>query len=60
MREVQCKQLVWGAHSAECPDCKSKLLITGAPQKVTCPCGAEWFATWWRYGDPVIRTANVI
>lgn len=55
MQKVICKLLLWAGHSAECPECKSKLLVTGPPQIVKCPCGAEWFATWHRFGDPVIN-----
>jgi hypothetical protein len=56
MRKVNCKEAAGLGHSAECPDCKALTLVTGPPQKVKCACGAEWFATWYRYGDPVIRT----
>ena len=55
MREVVCKKAAAFGHTAKCPDCGSLTLVTGPPQKVKCVCGAEWFATWFRHGDPVIK-----
>lgn len=55
MRKVICKPFAAFGHSAACPDCKALTLVTGPPQKVKCTCGAEWFATWHRFGDPVIN-----
>ena len=55
MRKVTCVSFGALGHSAECPDCKALTLVIGPPQKVKCTCGAEWFATWHRYGDPIIN-----
>jgi hypothetical protein len=54
MRSVICEPHALG-HSAECPQCKALTLVTGPPQIVKCACGAEWFATWHRFGDPVAK-----
>mgnify|MGYP007082305277 CR=1 FL=1 len=58
LRQVQCKPC-WGGHAGICPDCKSSTLITCEPCVVKCGCGAQWFATWWRYGDGIINTKQM-
>jgi len=55
MREVICEPAAAFGHTAQCPDCKALILVTGEPQKIKCACGAEWFATWHRFGDPIIK-----
>lgn len=56
MQTVQATPAALGNRAAKCPKCGASTLITSAPPvEIKCPCGETYKATWWRYGDPVLR-----